>query len=419
MAISDTPNGGLINETNQQYYAGSQSIISEQGQSVFTFGFDTDMIFKNSDPAAADYSLNNFKVYTSPSGVPGSWIELTPESEYWVTYSMPNRNQLLIQDSDGSTLPAGTYVTVQLKTEFGGNYGDQDAYGYTVEENYGGYAYIKISDVVNNFMLAYVGAGKLIPSVKKTDVIFHAKRALQELSYDTLSVVKSQELTIPHNLSIPLPQDYVNLVAVSRIDNQGVKHPIFQTNLSGRPYRTPVQDDKGIPIQDDNAVNIDGTSQINKAWDNNDIKSREELYDYWVGLGYQNGDWPQGWGYQGDLYGLQPELANVNGYFMLDKRSNKISFSNDLIDKLILLEYISDGLAYDADMKVPKLAEEAIYSHVIHAIISTRINQPEYVVRRLKQERSAKIRNAKIRLSNIKPNDLIQVMRGKSKWIKH
>ena len=32
---------------------------------------------------------------------------------------------------------------------------------------------------------------------------------------------------------------------------------------------------------------------------------------------------------------------------------------------------------------------------------------------------SAKLRNAKIRLSNIKLDEIVQVMRGKSKWIKH
>ena len=35
-------------------------------------------------------------------------------------------------------------------------------------------------------MVGYVGAGKLIPSVKTTDVMFFAKRGLQEFSYDTL-----------------------------------------------------------------------------------------------------------------------------------------------------------------------------------------------------------------------------------------
>ena len=64
------------------------------------------------------------------------------------------------------------------------------------------------------------------------------------------------------------------------------------------------------------------------------------------------------------------------------------------------------------------MIEDAMYAHISHAIIASRINQPEYIVNRLKRERSAKLRNAKIRLSNIKLGELTQLMRGKSKWIK-
>ena len=64
------------------------------------------------------------------------------------------------------------------------------------------------------------------------------------------------------------------------------------------------------------------------------------------------------------------------------------------------------------------MIEDAMYAHISHAIIASRINQPEYIVNRLKRERSAKLRNAKIRLSNIKVGELTQLMRGKSKWIK-
>ena len=65
------------------------------------------------------------------------------------------------------------------------------------------------------------------------------------------------------------------------------------------------------------------------------------------------------------------------------------------------------------------MAEEAAYAYILHAVISTRANQPEYLVNRLHREKSAKLRNAKIRLSNIKLEEITQVMRGKSKWIKH
>ena len=87
-----------------------------------------------------------------------------------------------------------------------------------------------------------------MPSVKRTDVVFHAKRAIQEFSYDTLKSIKSQEITVPLNLSVIIPQDYVNYVKISCIDEAGVKKPIYPSNnLTINPYRSSyVQDNEGV-----------------------------------------------------------------------------------------------------------------------------------------------------------------------------
>ena len=54
-----------------------------------------------------------------------------------------------------------------------------------------------------------------------------------------------------------------------------------------------------------------------------------------------------------------------------------------------------------------------------HAILASKSQIPEYVVNRFKKERFAEIRKAKLRLSNLKPEELTQIMRNKSKQIKH
>ena len=70
-------------------------------------------------------------------------------------------------------------------------------------------------------------------------------------------------------------------------------------------------------------------------------------------------------------------------------------------------------------MQIHKLAEDAIYKYITYAIASGRANFPEYIINRFKRERRAAMRNAKLWLSNIKLGELAQVMRGKSKFIKH
>ena len=70
--------------------------------------------------------------------------------------------------------------------------------------------------------MAYVGEDKIITKVNRTDVQFHAMRAIQELSYDILRSFKSQEIEVPNTLTMVLPQDYVNYVKISRVDNDGI-----------------------------------------------------------------------------------------------------------------------------------------------------------------------------------------------------
>jgi len=397
---------GLITETNEQYYAGSQKFIvpADAPNQEFTATFNTELVFGSSNPSTIEYAINNFKLYKADIG------SLT-YTEYVLPYTVSGNTITIAEDLD-----QGVGLIVQLKTESGGNYGNKDAYGETVQDNWGSYAYTKLNDVINNFIVAYVGAGKLIPSVKRTDVIFHAKRAMQEFSYDTLKSINSQELNIPNSLSVAIPQDYVNYVNIHWVDKQGVKHIIMPTQLTSNPYSNPIQDQSGIPMQDNFGDNIEGTSITEERWANNDLKQRNEIRNNSLGFGSFYGE--DGYG-AGQLYGLDPQYANVNGYFTINEREGKFSFSSDLVGKLIILEYVSDGLSTNLNTRVPKMAEEAMYAYISHAIIASRINQPEYVVNRLKREKSAKLRNTKIRLSNIKLNEIVQVLRGQSKWIKH
>ena len=125
------------------------------------------------------------------------------------------------------------------------------------------------------------------------------------------------------------------------------------------------------------------------------------------------------WPLDGERYGLDPQHAQANGSFYIDCVSGKIHFSSNISGKTVVLDYISDSLGTDEEMQVHKFAEEAMYKWISHAILSGKANAPETIVRRLKRERFAAIRNTKLRLSNLNIEELTQVLRGKSKWIKH
>ncbi len=237
---------GLLTETNAQYYAGQQSFIpsgSGAGQ-TFTWTGNTDL-FDAVGAVPANYSLT---------------IDGNP------TVGTPTVINHVVTLPDSGT-PANV-VIIQLSQT-------------AINNNYGSYEYISLHDVINNFIVAYVGKDKIIPDVKRTDVMFHAKRGLQEFSYDTLKSIKSQELTVPPSLSVVIPQDYVNYVKCSWVDDVGAKHIIYPTRVTSNPTELPVQDTAGIPTQDSLGDNAEANqSQTEERWAEQDNTLFQDFDDY-------------------------------------------------------------------------------------------------------------------------------------------
>ena len=127
------------------------------------------------------------------------------------------------------------------------------------------------------------------------------------------------------------------------------------------------------------------------------------------------------WPNNGERYGLDSTQSQLNGSFFIDDLRGLIHFSSNISGKTIILDYISDGLGTDNEMVVHKFAEEAMYKSIAYAILSTSAlaNRAPHIINRFKRERFAAIRNAKLRLSNFKLEELTQILRGKSKHIKH
>jgi len=395
----------LLNENDGQYYTGQQYFNSEaagsgSGKALPVTTFNTDLVSAFNSSAIQIGSASNFEVYFRTGN---NAYKKLKENNLSVAGNIITifHSGLIYEDGttvlSGSVIPTGDYY-VQLKSS---------AKAY----NYGEYQYIKLDDIINNFIVAYVGADKLIASCKRSDIVFHARRSMQEFSYDTLKVIKAQELSIPASLKVPFPKDYVNYVKVSWIDEVGAKHVIYPTRITSNPSEMYTQDSDGEAVQDDFSKNLQISSVIEKRYSETDIDiTRTSPDDYRYSKDSRA---------LGARIGLLPEEAQVNGKFTINDREGCFSFSSGLVNKLILVEYVSDGLAITEDMRVPKLAEQAMYMSIAHAILSSRSRVPEYIVNRFKLDKRVALRNAKIRLSNIKIEEISQVFRNRSKWIKH
>ena len=91
-----------------------------------------------------------------------------------------------------------------------------------------------------------------------------------------------------------------------------------------------------------------------------------------------------------------------------------------MADELVVLEYVSDGMegGVDSEISVNKLFEEFIYSYIKFVILQSKFGIQEYIINRARKEKSALLRNSKLRLSNIHPGRLLMNLRGQNKWIK-
>jgi len=106
---------------------------------------------------------------------------------------------------------------------------------YYQGNDHGNYQFVSLTDIINQFIMVYVGEDKIIPKAKRLDVAFHAQRALAELSFDTFKSVKAQEITLPPSLQMVLPHDYVNYTKVSWVDSAGIKHLLYPASKTSNP----------------------------------------------------------------------------------------------------------------------------------------------------------------------------------------
>ena len=425
--------------------------------------------------------------------------------------------------------------------------------GYYDGDDFGGYQFTSLSDIINNFMATYIGEDRILPTTRRSDVTFHAMRAMQELSFDTFKSCKTQEIEVAPHLTMPLPRDYVNYVKLSWSDASGIEHIIYPTSKTSNPRALNQNTDGdynltaiGTMVDGTDSITLDSeytniwvgmlvastniadgstvtaTSTVSGvttitissnttytgvetltftapipsdlleqstslvlsglSWASGEdkITAATSVGAVTVGMVVSHEDFPVGteiidinglvittsanstalavaenvnfvsydgisdtwskyksatpsennnnnndydsdnyWPINGSRFGLDPQHAQVNGSYFIDCAAGKIHFSSNLSGKTVILKYISDGLGTDEEMIVHKFAEEAMYKWIMYGCLSARIDIPEYVIRRYKKERFAETRKAKLRLSNIKLEEITQILRGKSKQIKH
>jgi len=289
------------------------------------------------------------------------------------------------------------------------------------DANWGSYQYVKLEDIVNNFLLMHTGNHSLINNEERYKVIFHAKRAIQELNYDAFKEIKILELSVADSLRYVLPDDYVNWVRIS-LYKDGYLRPLTE-NIQAISSNAYLQDQQGNILFDQNGnilrpqysdIDYDRLMGLKKS-----IYLNQGNQFHGQSGWCMDGIWYFDYGI-GAAFGLNTETANFNPTFKIDKKAGVINFDSTMAGELCILEYVSDGMESGDNslITVNKLFEQYIYAAIKYEILNSKFNVQQYVLERAKKDRRALLANAKIRISNIHPGRLLMNLRGMDKIIK-
>jgi|TARA_R110002020_G_C16136833_1_gene761594 hypothetical protein len=288
------------------------------------------------------------------------------------------------------------------------------------DANWGSYQYVSLEDIMTNFELMYDGNHSLVNNENRYKILFHAKRAIQELNYDAFKEIKALELTVYDDLRFVLPSDYVNWVKLylfhgdtlrELTENIQVQSAVSYIQTATATFTYDAGNNVNTEESDldktrkSGALNSIYLNQNNEADVNgNCVDCEDDIYNSRIGA----------------RYGLNTETANINPTFTIDKKAGVINFDSTMANRQCVLQYISDGMesGNNSEIQVNKLFEDYVYAYIQYAILNSKFGVQEYIVNRAKKNKQALLRNAKIRLSNIHPSRLLMNMRGEDKWIK-
>tara|TARA_R110002167_G_scaffold331706_1_gene538397 strand:+ start:40762 stop:41631 length:870 start_codon:yes stop_codon:yes gene_type:complete len=284
------------------------------------------------------------------------------------------------------------------------NFTNLDTY-YEDDSQWGNHQYVTIKTIVNNFVYEQ-DDDSYVANTDRNKVVMQAKRGVQELYYDVVNEIISIEIELTPALIIALPHDYINYVRISWVDDNGKLHPLA-VDKSYNLAQAYLQDHDYNFLYDSEGDILQG-SHIQES---GLIASQDLTVDGELSTSYQQRNLP---------FNVDRSKIFKNGRYRIDKERGIIQFSSDVTGRIIVLDYLSDGLFQrdDADIRINKFAEEAMYAFIYYKLISRKRNVPDREKRRAEKEWFNYKRIAKRRVQSIKYEEIRQVLKGGSKWIK-
>jgi hypothetical protein len=279
---------------------------------------------------------------------------------------------------------------------------------YEDSKQHGNYQYTVLNDLVNDYLMSR-GSDDYTSNTPRHQVLYQAMKGLREFYFDVLQEVKGRALELSPTLQVTLPQDYVNYVRISWLDEFGKLHPMAMDDKMSIALDYLQDANYNLLFDEEGCLLLGDGATVSPA--SNLIDSADTSYTY---------------PFCEDAFQPNRNMSNTyaNGKYKIDKDRGIIQFGSGIEGRTIVLEYISDGLFTgcegrgESEIRINKFAESALLDYIYYQLIKNGRNIPANEKTRARKEYYNSRRIAKARINSLRKSELIQTFLGSNKWIK-
>jgi|TARA_R110001632_G_scaffold226767_1_gene360802 hypothetical protein len=252
---------------------------------------------------------------------------------------------------------------------------------------------VTIEQVVNDFVLT-LDSDDYVNDVSDIVIKNVALRGIREMGFDMLKRVRSIKLTKNSNDTVTLPDDFVSLIKIGIVGNDGLVS-VFGENKHINYSQKYSTDSAGNIIDSDGdgvADRVDSKTGSTGTLGDDDFMTFSNYI-------FQGG--------VGQLYGLGGGF--YSGQYRLNEDQNRIELSSGAYSEVVI-EYIADE-ARSVNPTIHVEAEEALRSYIYYKLVERKASVPLGEKGRARQEYYNERRRANARLKAFSGEEALKVIR--------
>lgn len=265
--------------------------------------------------------------------------------------------------------------------------------------------YITLRQVIDDYILTLDG-DDYVSTASDVAIRNFALRGIREFGFDVTSKVRSIKRTVESNNTVTLPDDYVDLIKIGTVDDDGLVYVLGQNkNLNySRKYTTAqnTNDSAAGPLDIEENIIIDRQDSKTPTTGTTGEVDVVDGFDSYIFRNYiyENS--------LGRLYGFGG--GQMEGDYRINLDQNRIELEVNSAVTEVVLEYVADE-ARSTNPVIHVYAEEALRSYIYYKLCERKSNVPANEKARARAEYYNERRKAKARLSNFTKEEAFRTIR--------